>query len=103
MGCKMQYRKKPIVVDAFQWTGDEMQKEDPIWAVDAIKNGDIWFCVDPFGNGGVTHMAIRTLEGVMEARFDDYIIKGIKGEIYPCKPDIFEATYEAVLPLKDII
>lgn len=93
----MKYRKKPVVIDAFQWTGDAAQKEDPTWIVDAINNGDVWFCVDPFSKSThITHMAIKTLEGIMEARFGDFIIRGVKGEIYPCKPDIFELTYEKV-------
>lgn len=88
------YRKLPVEIEAFKWTGDEHQKEDPAWICNAIRKGDVWFNK---GNG-VTDvgMRIRTLEGVMEAQLGDYIIKGIKGEIYPCKPDIFEATYELV-------
>lgn len=93
----MKYRKKPVIIEAFQWTGDEHQKEDPVWIVEALKSGDVWFCVEPFGDGKtITHMAIKTLEGVMEARFNDYIIRGVKGEIYPCRPNIFEMTYEKV-------
>lgn len=78
----MQYRKKPVVIDAWQ-NSDE--NELPAW-VDSADVGR-----EP---GGV--ILINTLEGVMKAMPGDYIIKGIQGEIYPCKPDIFEATYEAV-------
>lgn len=94
----MKYRKKPIVIEAFKWTGGHNQKEDPEWIVEAIKAGDVWFNrLDANGNV-VEHsmMRITTLEGIMTAEVGDYIIKGIKGEIYPCKPDIFEATYDKV-------
>lgn len=81
------YRKKPVVIDAFKWTGGSDQIEDPDWIVSRIKMGQV-----SFADG---RMFIKTLEGIMEAQPGDYIIRGIKGEIYPCKADIFEATYEA--------
>lgn len=86
------FRKKPVVIDAFQWTGGPDQTEDPEWIVEAIREGYVWFYTEERG----TFMQIETLEGVMQASSGDYIIKGVKGEIYPCKPDIFEATYEKV-------
>lgn len=89
----MKYRKKPVVIDAFQWTGDVVQGEDPVWIVDAIERGDVWF--ENILTPDVC-LVIWTLEGVHYAKIGDYIIQGIKGEIYPCKPDIFEATYEPV-------
>lgn len=93
------YRKKPIEIEAFKWTGDINQTEDPIWIVEAIKKGDAWVQEDSIN--GAIEMRIKTLEGVMTANRGDYIIKGIKGEIYPCKPEIFEMTYEAVEERKD--
>lgn len=87
------YRKRPIVVDAFQWTGDENQTEDPLWIINEIKNGKVSF---RRSNGIITAMEIETLEGVMCADFGDFIIRGIQDEIYPCKPDIFAKTYELV-------
>ncbi|OMF48602.1 hypothetical protein [Paenibacillus peoriae] len=87
------YRKKPVVIDAFQWTGDIDQKEDPEWAVQAIKRGVIRF--DKLGTSDVT-MIVSTLEGPLRAKRGDYIIRGVKGECYPCKPDIFEQTYEVI-------
>lgn len=89
----MKYRKKPVVIEAFLWTGDQHQIEDPAWACEAIKAGGIWF-----SNPGTPEVCLEivTLEGTMTARRGDYIIKGVKGEIYPCKPDIFELTYEPV-------
>lgn len=89
----MKYRKKPVIIEAFQWTGGAEQGEDPDWVVKAIMDGDAWF--ENQGTPSVKFM-IRTLEGVHEASIGDYIIRGIAGEIYPCKPDIFEATYELV-------
>ena len=85
------YRKKPVVIDAFKWTGGPDQTEDPIWIVEGIKDGSV------FIEGSPTPLLfIKTLEGVMSAQPGDWIIKGVKGEIYPCKPDIFNATYEPV-------
>ena len=87
----MKHRKKPLVSDAFQWTGGLEQEDDPEWILEAIKNKTAWF-----KNGGTPDVKfmIQTLEGVHEASVGDYIIRGIAGEIYPCKPDIFRATYE---------
>ena len=88
---RMKYRKKPVVIEAFQWTGGPEQEDDPEWIIEAIKNKMAWF--ENAGTPDVKFM-IRTLEGVHEASVGDYIIRGIAGEIYPCKPDIFRATYE---------
>lgn len=82
------YRKKPVVIDAFRWTGGPDQTEDPEWIIDRIRLGQVGFADGK--------MFIKTLEGVMEATPGDYIIRGVKGEVYPCKPDIFEETYEEV-------
>lgn len=76
------YRKKPVVIEAWQ-NSDE--NEFPKWVAGADVGREA---------GGV--ILINTLEGVMKAMPGDYIIKGIQGEVYPCKPDIFEATYEMV-------
>lgn len=89
------YRKKPVVIDAFVWTGGVDQKEEPEWIVEAIDKGDITFIGHRAGKGKLV-MGIRTLEGVMVAQPGDYVIRGVQGEIYPCKPDIFEATYEKI-------
>lgn len=88
-----QYRKKPVVIEAFQWTGGPDQTEDPEWIVDEIASNDV---ITFSGAGDDVRMHIATLEGVMTASPGDWIIKGVKGEIYPCKPDIFAATYDAV-------
>jgi len=87
------YRKKPVVIEAFQWTDDEKQIEDPSWIVEAIKEQDIYFL-----NKGTKKvvLCVITLEGVMKAKRGDYIIKGVEGEIYPCDERIFHKTYEKV-------
>ncbi len=77
------FRKKPVVIEAVQWTGDN---SDEIYA---------FIGEEPFGVF-VDDIAIRTLEGVMTASIDDWIIKGVNDEFYPCKPDIFQKTYEQV-------
>ncbi len=79
------YRKKPIVIEAVQWTGDNFQ--------DLIK---LFKCKRrDFGNKGDS-LIIYTLEGSMSADAGDYIIKGIAGEIYPCREGIFLASYDEV-------
>lgn len=80
------YRKKPVVIEAVQWNGNN---EHEIVTTLVGDSGDYYFT--PGGQ-----LFIHTLEGQMKADIGDYIIKGIKGEFYPCKPDIFEATYEKV-------
>lgn len=87
------FRKKPVVIEAFKWTGGPDQTEDPAWMCEALHNGSARF--ENAGTPDVT-LLIDTLEGTHRANQGDYIIQGIKGELYPCKPDIFEATYEAV-------
>lgn len=85
----MKYRKKPVVIEAFQWFGSPEQSEDPEWICDAINYGEAYFL-----NDGTHEFYIKTLEGDLRVTPGDFIIKGVKGEIYPCKPDIFEMTYE---------
>jgi len=83
------YRKKPVVIEAVQWNNRKIVcPPGPLWFEEAERRGDIQLA-------GVT-LYIKTLEGEMKAEPGDWIIRGIKGELYPCKPDIFEATYEAV-------
>ena len=83
----MKYRKKPVVVEAMQFT--EGTKGRVFHWVDCNTST----CFD---SNGKPALKIQTLEGVMTAQVGDWIIKGVKGEFYPCKPDIFAATYEAV-------
>lgn len=81
------YRKKPVVVEAIKWDGSQA-------TYDAIKALDERNMLDPFTRDGM--LRIKTWEGYFEARFGDMIIKGVKGEMYPCKPDVFEESYELV-------
>ena len=87
------YRKKPVVIEAFKWTGGFDQKEDPEWIINAMREKIVFPHYPSFEK---IELHIKTLEGVMTATVGDFIIKGVAGEIYPCKPDIFEATYEKV-------
>lgn len=98
------YRKKPVVIEAVQFI--EMERKQRKYGVSVeFNSGDIAkfmgrpICVRTSPNGtpeGRTYIEIETLEGVMEADVGDWIIKGVAGEFYPCKPDIFAATYELV-------
>lgn len=78
------YRKKPVEIEAFQLGIDEPHQ----WWKEAVDTGKA--IVDG------KEAFIETLEGVLRANAADYIIRGVAGELYPCKPDIFEATYERV-------
>lgn len=93
----MRYRKKPVVIEAIQWTGknDEVIEE---FVGDALQGyGDDLVAYQPRSEQYRSKlMFLHTLEGIMTASVGDYIIKGIRGEFYPCKPDIFLETYEAV-------
>lgn len=81
------YRKKPVVIEAIQWKGDWTKE-----VADFVKiTKDRSF---HFRNKGALY--IDTLEGRMKANVNDWIIRGVSGEYYPCKPDIFEKTYEIV-------
>ena len=76
-----QYRKKPVVIEAVQWLGHETHPK---------------VSTEPRKDSDPSTGWIYTLEGPMKVTIGDWIIKGVKGEYYPCKPDIFEMTYEAV-------
>lgn len=84
----MKLRKKPVVIDAFQLpaAGEDVSEAFHEWC------NEVGF-VNWTSERDET-LAIQTLEGVMTAQPGDWIIKGVKGEFYPCKPDIFAATYE---------
>lgn len=88
------YRKKPVIVQAFKYTG-ELNQEVPEWFRNAeLQNIATRFYSDDDVAEGSCH--IKTLEGLLLANTGDYIIKGVAGELYPCKPNIFEETYEQV-------
>jgi hypothetical protein len=89
----MKYRKKPVVIDAIQWDGTYtgMIKIEREFKADITASSTF----HPIKNT-VDMWNIKTLEGSLSAEKGDYIIKGVKGEFYPCKPDIFRMTYEIV-------
>jgi hypothetical protein len=88
----MKYRKKPVEVEAFRLGIDYI----PDWFMDKVTTNDIVLHGKSSGyeHYNDTNADIKTLEGIMHANYGDFIIRGVNGEIYPCKPDIFEKTYE---------
>lgn len=89
----MKYRKKPVVIEAIQFTGNN-HHELSKWSNDSVYVSP---GIEPTEHNPTgVYLQINTLEGIMTAIVGDYIIKGVRGEFYPCKPDIFEATYEIV-------
>ena len=87
----MKFRKKPVVIEAIQFTGSTTNYQD----IEDWSKGAVYIRGIKLPDAD-REMEINTLEGTMRAIVGDWIIKGIKGEFYPCKHDIFEATYEAV-------
>lgn len=79
----MKFRKKPVVIDAICWNGD-LASVETLGTYTGSVSQEL----------GADTLQIETLEGVMTANVGDWVIRGVKGEIYPCKPDIFQATYE---------
>ena len=86
------YRKKPVEVRAIQWNGSNTKD------VEMFSSGKAKRHIAYEGNTPIetNYLDIHTLEGVMIASQGDFIIEGVQGEFYPCKPDIFEKTYEEV-------
>jgi len=83
----MKFRKKPVVIEAYQFKyGPSIDEMYRAWG-DEFKECSVF-------DDQVLELFIQTLEGQMRVTFGDWIIKGVKGEFYPCKPDIFEMTYE---------
>jgi hypothetical protein len=80
----MKYRKKPVVIDAILWNGDNLDEMKSLGGSRELRIGP------------KKSIFIHTMEGIMEGNVGDFIIKGVKGELYPCKPDIFDETYEKV-------
>lgn len=84
------FRKKPVTIDAFRWAGGPAEAAVAIrWILDS--GGLAHYATTNLEHGRIV---ISTLEGEMQATPGDWIIKGVAGEFYPCKPDIFEQTYE---------
>lgn len=93
-GRTMRFRKKPVVVEAEKVPQNEDVRQWAILGAFLGYDGQQW-AIDRHGD--IRYVEIHTLEGVMRADPGDWIIRGVKGELYPCKPDIFEATYETVI------
>ena len=91
------FRKKPVVVEAIQWTGSNLEEIRNFVGSDLIEEYVEFFDIKRTLNKMLVDIAIDTLEGTMRVDYGDYIIKGVQGEFYPCKPDIFEQTYEEVI------
>lgn len=90
------YRKRPVVIQAWRVPaiepGDPFHTSPPIWIKDALERGVIVPVSRPESDW--LHYSIQTLEGDMLAEPDGWVIRGVNGELYPCKADIFEKTYE---------
>lgn len=89
------YRKNPVIIEAWQWNGKTLGDARKFQKENGLPNWSIGNAGD-FSDGRATGMIIPTLEGRHLAQQGDFIIRGIAGEYYPCKPDIFEKTYEPV-------
>ena len=97
----MKYRKRPVIIDAIQWTGDNLiEVQKFIENIDELHNygyraaEDAWDVYSKMVKD--EGLKINTLEGKMSAKIGDYIIRGIEGENYPCDEKIFKKTYEKV-------
>jgi len=90
----MKFRKKPVVVEAVQWTGDNLT--EVIKFTGRHPSAAHWTEEELEATVKAKGLKIFTLEGPLYASVGDWIIKGVKGECYPCKLDIFKATYEKV-------
>lgn len=87
------FRKKPVEIEAFRFVIPlaDSPEEMPMWLHAAFREGKIHF-----QGGDEPYLTIKTLEGDHRASVGDWIIRGVKGELYPCKPDIFAQTYDPV-------
>ena len=95
----MKYRKKPVVVEVYQYRKPlyelDVFNNLPDWMKQARQNGTLYYDYKAYYDYKV-ELFIKTLEGDMHISVGDYIIKGVRGKLYPCKPYIFEETYEKV-------
>lgn len=91
----MKFRKKPVVIEAFQMTRERRESniEWPSWLHQAWQQGALYPTIPGTSDGA---LSIGTLEGEHLISWGDWIIQGVRGELYPCKPEIFAATYEEV-------
>jgi hypothetical protein len=95
MGDAMKFRKKPVVIEAMRWNGTPFGATPIIdWIL--TSGGTARWHESP-----APQIMVDTLEGTMSADVGDWIICGVKGEFYPCKPDVFDATYEPAAALSN--
>lgn len=85
------YIKKPVVIEAVQWLGNPKNEENVQELLDFMQIEELVLTVR---NDGITNILIETLEGTMKGKPGCYVIKGVKGEFYPCDKEIFNRTYE---------
>jgi hypothetical protein len=97
-------KNKPVIIEAFQMTEERRydNSEWPQWLNEAwnkpvTEEGALFHCADGCLEGDPTPLFIQTLEGTHKVGWGDFIIQGVSGELYPCKPDIFELTYDEVI------
>lgn len=100
----MKFTKKPVTIEAFQMTKTNRASNEHwpnwlhlAWQKDFHEKGAV-SCEDYPNSDGTDRLVIQTLEGTQTVSWDDWIIQGVKGELYPCKPDIFALTYDEVKP-----
>ena len=94
-----QFRKKPVVIEAIQWKNSSGNFSEILeWSGGKVTTASPLIWEQTLGAGNVPQfcLEVKTLEGAMLANLNDWIIKGVNGEFYPCKPEIFEKTYEQV-------
>ena len=92
----MLYRKKPVIIEAIQWNGNNLEEVMKFIGSEFEYQEKTSYATNKFYFDVFRGLRLNTLEGKMNVSINDYIIKGIQGEFYPCKPDIFELTYEKV-------
>ena len=97
------FRKKPVVIEAFQMTKEARWDNsdwpnwlNQAWQKDRKDEGALFIWADDVDDGSNDSLGVHTLEGDLVVSWGDWIIQGVKGELYPCKPDIFDATYDEV-------
>lgn len=88
------FRKKPVEIEAIRWTGTNDEEIRKFLGWQGENDINDWPAEYHFRSDDGANLTIHTLEGDMRASTGDWIIRGVQGEFYPCKPDIFEATYE---------
>lgn len=93
-----QYRKRPVVVEAWRWLYTAEQEPEPEWVRNALNRWPDLNGVSPeFDHPDGPRMAVATVEGVAILLPGNWLVRGVEGELYPCRADIFEATYQPAL------